>query len=500
MVEVDLTLEGIELPSATTGMVLAQPYLELGPEEPFRSTSQSTPQHLEAIVKTLDVARTAPHGAEKTHFTLLPEYSIPAAQGIPRIEDALRSNDWPNRTIVIGGVDGLTIPEYEALVATPHTTVDRKHNNPKTIPAGQWVNCAIVWTKGRDGSVKRWLQPKLYPAWPEEDATVLSMFRGSSVFVFRGRFSNGAPYRFAVLVCYDWVATIDGHKPWETLLEELSRQASPHEAELSLSWLFVIQHNEKPSHPTFLTEIDSFFDQTTTPTVRRDRTCIVFANSAGGPGPGRTEHHGHTSLVLAQETRFTPSTCPLTFCNGGQSYRERDLIRHHKDILFRERGACIHSFAQVNPASLVPGAAGRAAPLRCPAVFPINEQPDPRALGAPVPASAKWLNDELDTLPGSAPHQGRRPPGVISQRGASKGRSGPPHYFPDPRPNSRVPRRARSHDTDNTKSFRTAPHRRRLGQRREQSCRSPRPRPKRSRCLQRRAPRRGHGRSCQAHG
>ena len=384
-------------------MVLAQPHLELSLEEPFRSTFQSTPKHLEALVKTLEVARTAPHGAQKTHFTLLPEYSIPAGQGIPRIEEALRSEDWPNRTIVIGGADGLTIPEYADLAATPHTTVDWDRNNPKTIPAGQWVNCAIIWTKGRDGSVKRWLQPKLYPAWPEEDATVLSMFRGSSVFVFKGRFNNGAPYRFAVLVCFDWVATIDGHKPWQALLEALSRQARPHDAELSISWLFVIQHNPRPSDGTFLAEIVDFFNQTTAPNVRRDRTCIVFANSAGRPEPGPTEYYGNTSLVLAQQTLFTPRTCPPTFCNGGQRFPERDSIRYHKDILFRERGACIHSFEQVNPASLIAGAAGRAAPLRSPAVFPINEQSDPRALGKPVPAAAKWLNDELDTLP-AVPH------------------------------------------------------------------------------------------------
>src|SRR5262249_45310984 len=69
------------------------------------------------------------------------------------------------------------------------------------------------------------------------------------------------------------------------------------------------------------------------------------------------------------------------------------------DVFFREKGACIHSFAQVNPDSRPPGPAGRTIALRNAAVFPFRETTDRRAPSSPVPASTKWWNDELDTLP-----------------------------------------------------------------------------------------------------
>jgi hypothetical protein len=74
------------------------------------------------------------------------------------------------------------------------------------------------------------------------------------------------------------------------------------------------------------------------------------------------------------------------------------LLFHYKDVFFRERGACIHSFAQINPGSLTAGAAGRAAAVENAHVCPISGTREPRAPAAAVPASVKWLNDELDEV------------------------------------------------------------------------------------------------------
>ena len=202
-IEVDLSTLGVELPRTHTGMVLAQPHLDLTTQEPYRCTTTSKQRQLETIQAALRVARTRCHGAAKTHFTIFPEYSIPAPEGVALVEAALRHPDWPAQTILIGGTDGLSASEYTQLVAAPGTHVDIEHN----IPAGQWTNCAIVWAKGADGTVERWLQPKLYPSWPEEDVADGTMFRGNSVFAFRGRFDDGTPYRFSVLVCFDWISS-----------------------------------------------------------------------------------------------------------------------------------------------------------------------------------------------------------------------------------------------------------------------------------------------------
>ncbi len=224
------------------------------------------------------------------------------------------------------------------------------------------------------------------------------MFRGNSVFAFKGPLGNGTQYRFCSLVCFDWIATIEGQKVWRSVVDELGQQAIALQAELSLSWCFVIQSNPKPSFDTFLSEVTGFFDQTAVPNVHRDRACVVFANSAGKSKPGRADKFGATSLVFSKQTLFADPSCHATFCNGGTRFRSSTLLAAQRDVLFRERGACIHSFAQVNPSSLNAGAAGKTIALHNPFVFPVDGIVDPRTPSAPVPASIKWLNDALDDV------------------------------------------------------------------------------------------------------
>ena len=137
-VEVDLSTRGVQLPRSSVGMVIAQPYLTLSQTEPYRCKEQSKPQQLGAIAATLEVARTAPHGAPRTHFTLFPEYSIPGLEGVNLVGDTLWATEWPRGTIVIGGTDGLSRADFETLAAAPNTNLDTTHNDltlpPKTSP------------------------------------------------------------------------------------------------------------------------------------------------------------------------------------------------------------------------------------------------------------------------------------------------------------------------------------------------------------------------------
>jgi len=395
---VDLALRGVQLPSDRVGMVIAQPHISLTVAEPYQCTAETKQQQLAVLTDTLAVARDARHGAPKTHFTVFPEYSIPGPEGIAQVEAALRAADWPTGTIVIGGTDALSKQDFVTLAGEPATHLDTIHNELNRIVQNEWINCGITWVKAEDGTVERWLQPKLYPAWPEQNIHYQDMFRGNSVFAFKGPLENDTQYRFFSLVCFDWIATVHNQKAWRWVMEDLRQQASRAQAELSLSWLFIIQCNRKPSDDTFLTEVTSFFDQTTLPNVRRDRTCLVFANSAGRPVPGRADLYGNTSLVFSRQTLFADPKCYPTFSNGGPRFRSSTLLSAHRDVLFRERGACIHSFLQVNPNSLNAGAAGRAIALENAFVFPLGGTIDPRTPAAGVPACIKWLNDELDYL------------------------------------------------------------------------------------------------------
>lgn len=395
---VDLTPRGITLPSDSVGMVIAQPYLSLTAVEPYQCSAQSKAQQLEVLTDTLMVARSARHGEPKTHFTVFPEYSIPGLDGVALVETALRSADWPTGTIIIGGTDALSKSDFAALAGEPGTYLDTVYNGLDRVGQNEWVNCGITWVKGTDGSVERWLQPKLHPAAPELNVQYQNMFCGNSVFMFKGLFDNNlTQYHFSSLICFDWIAVVKYQRAWHWVLSAMQQQAAP--GELSLSWFFVLQCNPKPSHDTFLSEVRGFFDQTLVPNVRRDRTCLVFANGAGKSVPGRTDQYGGTSLVFSKQAQFDDPICHATFSNGGPMFRSSTLLSAYRDIFFRERGACIHSFSQRNPGSLVAGPAGRKFAIDNAFEFPLLGANDPRVPSAPVPACVKWLNDELDQLP-----------------------------------------------------------------------------------------------------
>jgi len=396
---IDLSARGVTLPSDRVGMVIAQPYISLTSTEPYRWTAQAKEQQLAVLHDTMTVALAVRHTAAKTHFTIFPEYSIPGPDGIALVDAAIHHADWPAGTIVIGGTDALSKEDFTVLVGSPDTYLDETHNALDRIAPTQWINCAITWVKGADGTVERWLQPKLSPAWPERDIQFQYMFAGGSVFLFQGPSENGTQYRFSSLVCFDWVSTVHSKKAWRWVLEALEYKAAQVQAELSLSWLFVIQCNEKPSHDSFLSEVIGFFDRTILPTVHRESTCLVFANSAGKVVPGKADFFGNTSLVFSRATLFAIPKCYPTFSHNSERFRLSTLLTTYRDVLFRERGACIHSFTQVNPNSLNAGAAERAIALEDVFVFPLNGVTDPRTPAAPVPACIKWLNDELDDLP-----------------------------------------------------------------------------------------------------
>jgi hypothetical protein len=398
---IDLFQRGVKLPSDHVRMVIAQPYIpdnSLTATEPYQCTAGAQQQQFDVLTKTLEVSLTIPHGSPKTHFTIFPEYSIPGLEGVEIVETALRADNWPNETIVIGGTDGLTQSQYIQLLDGDLTHVATTFNGGDLVQADQWVNCAITWVKGSDGRVERWIQPKLHPAWAEMDTTCQDMFRGQSVYLFKGQLDNDVPYRFGTLVCFDWIATVGTKKTCRWILGSMQEQATDYQ--LPLSWLFIIQRNKKPSHETFLTEVEPFFDQTKFPNALRDRACLVFANTAGKLTPGRIDDFGGSSIVLSHLSGFARPHCSPTVSRGGPRFRGgSNLLNSYEDVYFREGGACIHSFLQINPGSLVAGAAGRRLSVENALVFPLHNVDDPRTPAAAVPAGIKWMNDELDEIP-----------------------------------------------------------------------------------------------------
>jgi len=396
VVEVDLDALGVRLPRGEVAMVVAQPYVNLVAQEPFTWAPAERQRALECIDDVLAVSRRRAHGADKTHFTVFPECTVPGLDGVDRITAAMQAAEWPTETVVIGGVDGLTKDQFAELVQKPNTIYDIVGNCLDEIRAHQWVNCVVTWAKLPTGEVCSWVQPKLSPAWVELDVNYMSMYRGRSIYVFKGIHSNAdAPYQFTTLLCFDWIGSMDAKRVWEWLLEGIAERARQVGGLLPLTWLFVAQCNAAPSHASFMSQVGPFFNSAEYPRVMRDETCLVMANVAGKGTPGKAEQFGQ-SAVIVTPSRFSCPQCMPTYGNGGAPQRGGNILENFRDAVFRERGACIHSFLVIHPSTLPPGSAGRRFALREPAVHPFNGVDDPRAPGGAVPAVVKWMNDELD--------------------------------------------------------------------------------------------------------
>lgn len=396
VVEVDLELLGIRFPHGQVGMVIAQPYVKFTDNEPFTLLPETLPRAFECIDATLAVARRRIHGAEKTHFTIFPECTVPGLEGVARITEALTQENWPTETVVIGGVDGLNRAQFAELLQTPNTVHDQERNGLDRMRDDQWVNCCLTWVKLPTGEVRCWVQPKLAPAWVELDVNHQSLYKGGSIFLFKGTYADyDAPYQFATLLCFDWIGSSQNLRMWQWLLHGINIAASERGAILPLTWLFIAQCNKAPSHASFMGQVGQFFDSAVYPRVQRANTCLIMANVAGRATPGKVETYGRSAVIFTPDRLVKPDCMP-TYCNGGEAQRAGNPLENFRDAVFRERGACIHSFLVQNPEALPPGSAGRMCALTDATVHPFIGTIDPRTPSGLVPAVIKWVNDDLD--------------------------------------------------------------------------------------------------------
>ena len=377
-------------------MVVAQPCLADGvltPREPYRVASEAKDRQLELVKTTIDVAK-----KERADFTVIPEYSVPGLDGVGVIEEHLRSEAWPTGAILIGGVDGLNKDEYASVAEAHHTYVDDA-NGKESVEDDQWVNCCITWVKSSNGKLSRWVQPKLWPAWPEQSTQHQRMFKGKSMFLFRGRRTNGEVFTFGTMICFDWIAPMNP-TPAQQFLKEAHRVAS--DSQIPITWLFVIQHNEKPSHFEFLNRVVEFFRDQSYPNATRTDTCLIFANTAGREDPGSCRTHGTSGLILAPRAPFQTTGGLPTFAHDGSRYRGNNggILAGVRcsDMVLRERGECIHAFDQINPRWVQLGAAGKSYAAENAVVHAARGGEHVLTPGTGVEAAVKWVNDQLDEM------------------------------------------------------------------------------------------------------
>lgn len=388
----------LTFPSDWIKMVAMQPHIHLTDTKPsFKWPDSEKEKQIAGIKRTLEIAM-----EQQAHFTLFPEYSIPGLKGIRVINDVIANSDWPNGTIIMGGIDGLSKEEYQQLCTLPNTNC-HPNSGPDYVGKTEWVNCSVTWVKdnhGNHGNITKYVQPKISPAKDESLTPLKSFFRGSVVNFYKGTFSrpDSTFYEFSFfsLICFDWIDQSSGCRINERVLQHLNT------TQRTLEWIFLLQHNLKPNHPPFLDSTRHFFNNSICNNVIRHDSVVIFANTASDDKPTSYSPNNfacssvvfHPSANVLSDERISRPT----ICSKRGKYRNLDTCH---DIVFREMGACIHSFKIHIPRFSPLDSSGRCLPIEQAYVHPINDGAyDPRLPGGEVPACTKWVNDNLDdTIP-----------------------------------------------------------------------------------------------------
>jgi len=418
MIEIKEIQLDVTLPDDGIGMVIMQPFVELCGHEPYCWQNDKKDKQIERIVRTLEIAKQSDHGCEKTHFTVFPEYSIPGLEGVKKIQEILESNSWKEGTIVIGGIDGLTKNKYLTLISEDITKI-YEENEPEKFREDHWVNCCVIWAKQTNGTVKKWVQPKLVPATQEELCPAYHMLTGKVVYIFKPSISiqdSKLPFRFLCFICKDWIGNIGGSSVVNMVLSQLSeqRRGKGIDDRLDIYLCFVLQRNPKPDYPLFLQNTVQYLNEDRYSDIRRSDGAVLFVNNAGGNSAGHCTEFGKSGFVFHPNCSFVSHKgyCPPTY-----TLKKRDGLTNCTEARFRESGACIVSLKFIPP---IPAIVRRipATPMipMNPAIVhsidAIDEMVgggDPRTPGQEVPASIKWVNDCLDGIKHLFAHEREHP-------------------------------------------------------------------------------------------
>ena len=388
----------VYLPSDTVSIVAMQPCIRfpVNPREPFQWANDKVETQLQAINRTLQIAQFGLDG-HAVNFTLFPEYSIPGIAGVNIINEKISTEEWPCESIIIAGIHGLSKSEYSEIYESLAAQI-RLGNEPASVSDNKWVNCCVVWVKERDGVVKKWVQPKINPAWPENNITHSHMFKGNSIYVFRGNYENtNYPCRFVTFVCFDWVASNAGTSLLRQFLDELDD--TNHNSSIDLDWVFVIQHNDDPNHDSFLTNTEMFFTERSQYSfVQRDNAVVVHANTALPLLSSNGRDGGFSACVFSPLAQVICDGCHPTVNTKPSILRKKTILNRCKDVVFREMRECVHAFTVRVPRFITPNVTGRTPPLPDARVYALCETSDPRLCNGPVPADVKWINDSLDKI------------------------------------------------------------------------------------------------------
>jgi len=256
---------------AQTGMILVQPQVDLVlGQAGYRLQPHLCQAHLTTLRSALELAL-RPFGPEvdRSFFTVLPEYALPSDY-FEECEGLVRAL-LPTNSVCLAGLDALSPKRWLELLAGAEESAEQIAHARSL--EHDWVNAAVCWVKDRNGQLHRFLQAKLRPNPQEQRAG--TMYRGDRVL-----FMAAGNRSFCLLLCYDFIATLENGDDIPTWLWQQVQHATRPEVGLpSPTYLFVLQDNARPDHGDFY---HSSRQMLNLPGSRFE--AVLFVNRAGPSG------------------------------------------------------------------------------------------------------------------------------------------------------------------------------------------------------------------------
>jgi hypothetical protein len=348
----------------------------------FRLTAATAARQKRTISECIQLAK-----EQQIQLVVMPECSMPRIS-FQQLDTEVRSGDWPNNSIVIAGVEPVSIAELSWFLD--------QSNNPeetKTVNAGasNFANICSVWIKNNGGEVRNFIQLKQRPS--QEEQAIQGFYQGDFILLFRADLLS-----FAVLICIDCIGIgIDEFVAAMTAGIEDGRSRD-------LNGLFVIQHNDRPEHPEFIGFAEKVLS--VRPKLRTDHvSAVAFVNSASKEhGRSRQEHYGRSAIYYYRRGNWQGCSedGPLDLVPHTFAFEKRlnTLVR----VRFREDGPSVTKFTFIIPSEVGPESGEPKYPLHDAVSLKLNEEGSLGPLLS-VPPLKKVLSDWI--CPALPPGDGR---------------------------------------------------------------------------------------------
>ena len=252
-----------------TNVLMAQP--AFSPSRNEETGYRPSPDDLKQVESFVDECLTALQAANREHnLVVFPEAFLPISR-VPNLIEFV-STDCPANTVIIAGVESLSVQDVLESDALPLDDGMRERLQIALKPHHRFVNACLILVRDRKDTRHMYVQLKMHPSHAEQ--TLPAMLTDDTVLFF-----TCPQLSFGVLICSDFIQRSSG--VWLPVhfvdaLQDAWNALEP-VTSLAIDLLVNIQCNPKPNHKIFREAAKGFL-YAQKDSVRLDQAFVLISN------------------------------------------------------------------------------------------------------------------------------------------------------------------------------------------------------------------------------